>query len=95
MYDHSGAVIGFGDNPDFGTITEGSGVFFSLDTEGFSYGTISVQVTPLPCSDYPGNLSALFDNVPAASASAGMWIVVFPVKNIVKLRSLSLYIYCS
>ena len=65
-------MIGFGDNSDFGTITEGSGVFFTVNTAGFSYGTITVQVTPLPCSDYPGNLSALFNNVPAASASAGM-----------------------
>ena len=69
-----GAVVGFGVNDtDFGTIIEGGPpVFFSIGGTGFSYGTISVQVTPLPCSDYPGDLTALFSNVPTASASTGM-----------------------
>ena len=63
--------FGFVDGPDFGTFTEGQAVFFSVEGTGFGYGIIPVLVTPLPCSDYPGNLSALFDNVPAASATVG------------------------
>ena len=74
-----GAVVGFGvTDTDFGTIIEGGPpVSFSIGGAGFSYGTISVQVTPLPCSDYPGNLTALFSNVPAASASTGMRVYIY------------------
>ena len=70
-----GAVIGFATDPDLGTVIEGDFVSFSLGGSGFSYGTISVQVTPTSCSDYPGDLSALFSNVPATSASTGMCAV--------------------
>ena len=65
-----GAAIGF-DVTDLGAIHEPASVIFSLSGNGFSYGNIPVQVTPLPCSDYPGNLSALFSDIPAASASLG------------------------
>ena len=68
-----GATIDFSsvDGPDFGTFTEGQSVTFGVNGIGFGYEVIPILVTPLPCSDYPGNLSALFSNVPAASASVG------------------------
>ena len=43
-----------------------------MEGTGFSYGNIQVLLTPLPCSEYPGDLTALFDDVPDASASTGM-----------------------
>ena len=69
----AGAVIDFdSDDTDLGTIAEGQFFVLGVEGTGFSYGNIQVLLTPLPCSDYPGNLSALFNNVPDASASPGM-----------------------
>ena len=83
-----GAAIGF-DVTDLGAIHEPASVIFSLSGNGFSYGNIPVQVTPLPCSDYPGNLSALFSDIPAASASLGaVYNIMFAViSNVVFVTS--------
>ena len=78
---YSGAVIGFRDItvdipglPSFSSsVFEGGQVALAIEGSGFAYGNVPVRVTPLPCSDYPGNLTALFDDVPAASASLGMY----------------------
>ncbi len=69
-----GAAIGFA-VADLGVICESESLFFDLSDSGFSYGDIPVVVTPQPCSDYPGNLSALFSDIPTASASLG--IIIF------------------
>ena len=76
---YSGAVVGFRDItvgvpglPSFSTsVSEGAQATLAIEGSGFAYGNVPARVTPLPCSDYPGDLSALFDNVPAASASLG------------------------
>ena len=71
-FSFSGYLINFKvDNADLETIAEGRFIGFSLAGSGFSYGNIPVLITPLPCSDYNGNLTALFDNVPPASAHIG------------------------
>ena len=68
----AGYVIDF-QTADLGTIAEGQFITDLRVTEsGFIYGSVPVFITPLPCSDYSGNLTALFDNVPPASASIGM-----------------------
>ncbi len=72
---HAGTAIGF-EVTDFGVIREPESVFFILIDGGFSYGDIPVLVAPLPCSDYPGNLSALFSDIPAASASLGIFMCI-------------------
>ncbi len=69
----TGTAIGF-EVTDFGVIREPESVFFRFIDSGFSYGDIPAVVTPLPCSDYPGNLSALFSDIPAASESASLGI---------------------
>ncbi len=71
----TGAAIGF-EVTDFGVIREPESVFFHLSNSGFSYDDIPVVVAPLPCSDYPGDLSALFSDIPAASASLGIFICI-------------------
>ena len=54
------------------TVTEGQAIGFSVSAFGFSYGSFPVQLTALPCSGYPGDLSAIFDNIPQDSATPGM-----------------------
>ncbi len=66
-----GAVVGF-KNRSLGVIVEGQSRFLIVDGTGFSYGDIPFRVTPFPCSEYPGNLSALFNDLPAISASLSM-----------------------
>ncbi|XP_064395240.1 uncharacterized protein LOC135342430 isoform X2 [Halichondria panicea] len=60
------AVVGF-KTRDLRILAEGQSIFLMVDGRGFSYGSIPVEVTPLPCSDYPGDLSALFSDIPTAS----------------------------
>ena len=55
-------------------VTEGGSIFADVQAVGFSYGNIPITVTPLGCSDYPGNLGDLFTNIPVNSANPGMWI---------------------
>ena len=70
FFTYTGAAVNF-DVTDLGTIAEGQFVSLSVASSGFSYGNIPVLITPLPCSDYNGNLTALFTDVPPASASIG------------------------
>ncbi len=75
VFVYLGAVVGF-ETPDLGSVREAEDVVFGLIDNGFSYGEVPVVSTPLPCRDYPGNLSILFNNIPSASASLGMVIIV-------------------
>ena len=72
----AGANIGFLVN--LTSAFEGSELILAVSGVGYSYGTIPVQVTPLPCSDYPGNITALFGDIPIPmpfpSTSAGMCV---------------------
>ena len=68
---HIGISIGFAANPSDFNITEGSSVSLKGQTTGFSYGDVPIQVTPLACSDYEGDLEELFTNIPADSADPG------------------------
>ena len=66
----TGAVVGF-ETRDLRILAEGQSIFLIVDGRGFSYGSIPVEVTPLPCSDYPGDLSTMFNDIPAASITLG------------------------
>ncbi len=63
-------MVGF-KTRDLRILAEGQSIFLIVDGRGFSYGSIPVEVTPLPCSDYPGDLSALFSDIPTASITSG------------------------
>ena len=58
------------------TVTEGEMINFIVIAFGFSYDFFPVQLTVLPCSGYPGDLSALFDNIPQDSASPSMYLFI-------------------
>ena len=46
--------------------------------QGLSFGSIPVAVTPLACSDYAGDLTELFTNIPATSADpCKMAVILF------------------
>ena len=59
------------DNVDL-TVPEGEIFRVRVSAFGFSYGSVPVQLTVLPCSGYPGDLTAIFDNIPQDSASLSM-----------------------
>ena len=71
MAPNTGILIGFANVPLDFNITEGSDVLLNIQTTGFSYGNVPIQVTPLACSDYKGDLEELFTNIPADSADPG------------------------
>ena len=71
MAPNTGISIGFDNDPLDISTTEGFGVFLSVQATGFSYGDVPIQVTPLACSDYEGDLEELFTNIPADSAVPG------------------------
>lgn len=56
------------------SVVEGEPIRFEITARGFSYSGIPVAVTPVACSEYPGNLSATFDNVPEDSADPGTYV---------------------
>ena len=57
-------------------MTEGFSVSYVAQAAGFSYGAVPIILTPLACSDYPGNLSDLFTNIPPNSANPGVLYIV-------------------
>lgn len=59
------------------TVSEGDFISFAVIGGGFSYGSVPVQLTALPCSGYSGNLSAIFDNIPQDSASPSEFISLY------------------
>ena len=71
MAPNTGILIGFADGSLDFNVTEGSDVLLNIQATGFSYGDIPIQVTPLACSDYEGDLEELFTNIPADSADPG------------------------
>ena len=71
MAPNIGISIGFADDPLDFNITEVGDVFLSVQATGFSYGNVPIQVTPLACLDYEGDLEELFTNIPADSADPG------------------------
>ena len=53
-------------------IGEGDEFVIEVDQlQGFLFGPLLVNVTPIACSDYEGDLSSLFANIPADSADPG------------------------
>ena len=71
MAPNTGISIGFADDSLDFNVTEGSDLLLNIQATGFSYGDIPIQVTPIACSDYEGDLEELFTNIPADSADPG------------------------
>ena len=67
----TGISIDFSGPNEF-DIIEGDIAGVVLEALGVSFGEVPVTITPLPCSEYSGNLSELFSNVPQDSADPGM-----------------------
>ena len=71
MASNTGISISFDEITLVTHLTEGIGELIFIQATGFSYGDVPVQITPLACSDYEGDLEELFTDIPADSADPG------------------------
>ena len=71
---HTGVRIGFSVT-DY-KVDEGKDLVVEVDRfQGLLFGPVLVSVTPIACSDYEGDLSLLFTDVPAKSADPGIFLL--------------------
>ena len=60
------------------TVDEGKDLVIEVDQfQGLLFGPVQVNVTPIACSDYEGDLSLLFPDAPAKSAEPGTVVCLY------------------